>query len=186
MPLQPHRIPILSAPLLTCLVIPACGDDDNGDGSFGTVSVSGGASMTAPPPMSGTSDATTGDGPLTGGPSSQSDPSDPSATNSDPSDPTNQTNPTMMTTLTTMDPSDPSASGTYGSTYGSGTYGSTYGSGTYGSTYGSGTYGSSSYYGSSAYGSESGYYGCYMQGEYCYYDDECCSGMCNQMSYECQ
>lgn len=70
--------------------------------------------------------------------------------------------------LTAMDPSDPSASGTYGSTYGPGTYGS------------------SSYYGSSAYGPESGYYGCYMQGEYCYYDDECCSGMCNQMSYECQ
>lgn len=32
------------------------------------------------------------------------------------------------------------------------------------------------------YGSSAGYM-CYQSGEYCYYDDECCSQLCDVMGY---
>jgi hypothetical protein len=195
--LQPRRIPVLSAPLFTCLVTPGCGDD-GGNESFGGVSVS--ASTPGTSPMSGTEGGTT-ESMVTEGPSST--PSDPSATAPDPTndpsatvpDPTNDPSATMPTMPTMPQPSDPSGTtgyGTtsYGSTYGTGmsmSYGSSYGT-MYGSTYGSGTYGTgymTMYYESEGYMSDSMPM-CYQSGDYCYYDDECCSGQCPGPNYVCQ
>lgn len=187
MPLQPLRIPVLSAPLFTCLVAPACGDDEKMD-SFGSVTVTTAPTM---PTTMGMSSGTTGsetEGVTTGlsGDPSATNP-DPSTTNPDPTNTTNTTNTANPTNMTNM--SDPSGTD---SGYGPGTYGSA--SGMYMSESGymsgymseGGTYGSSEYYGSSGYGSESGMYMCYEQGYDCYGDPicceyYCCTGMCSNM-----
>ena len=185
MPLRPLRIPALSAPLFTCLVVPACGDDEKQD-SFGSVTVTTAPTM---PSTQGMSSGTTGgdsDGVTTGLSG------DPGATLPDPSTTLPDPSATSPETTNTVNPTNMSEPPGTDSGYGPGTYGSASGymseSGYMSGYMSEGTYGSSEYYGSEGYGSESGMYMCYEKGYDCYSDPicceyYCCTGMCTNMGF---